>query len=240
MCWMAAIPYIAMAAGAALQIRGQNQAKQEARRVNELNQRANEQQQALARLMREENAKIGRQKMQSIVDEAQEVTPQRLNLLNKQENVQTQSNVDALRQANVLGDDSVAASAVGNQSESYLQERAKAAAAQTERAVKMARLFGQQNAGATTVANQAQAAIDHRINQNSLDGKRRNINNGYDWLFQNLENERAKINASYNPNKGQSSQAIGGLLMSIGSSGMGSAHGAAAGGRAGNAFISGR
>ena len=149
---------------------------------------------------------------------------------------QTASNVNALQQANLLGEESVAQGAQGNQSNAYLKARAEAAAKQTDQAIKLARLFGATGAGNQAVANQAQSALDYRLNQQAIDANRRSMQRGYQWMFDDLAlrgNKAARVDAS----KGQTAQALGGLLMSYGGNGIGSQAGSYFGKQAGNAQI---
>ena len=62
------------------------------------------------------------------MQEAEVVAPSRVQQVQQAEDTQTASNVNALQQANLLGEDSVAAGAQGNQSNAYLKARAEAAA----------------------------------------------------------------------------------------------------------------
>ena len=238
MWYVAAIPYVIAAVGAGVSYYGQQQQAGEFKRArNEQDAYATAQRQ-LALNQKGEEQKFSEQKNKSIMQEAEAVAPTRLEHVQQAEDTQTASNVNALQQANVLGGDSVAAGAQGNQSNAYLKARAEAAAKQTDQAIKLARLFGATGAGNTAVANQAQQAIDYRLDQQSIDAQRRSMQRGYQWMFDDLAlrgNKAARVDAS----KGQTAQALGGLLMSYGGNGIGTSMGNAAGSgaAAGNYFM---
>ena len=238
MCYVAAIPYVVAAVGAGMSYYGQQQQAEEFKRArNEQDAHAAAQRQ-LALNQKNEEEKFSEQKNKSIMQEAEAVAPTRLEHVQQAEDTQTASNVNALRQANVLGGDSVAQGAQGNQSNTYLKARAEAAAKQTDQAIKLARLFGATGAGNTAVANQAQQAIDYRLDQQSIDAQRRSMQRGYQWMFDDLAvrgNKAARVDAS----KGQTAQALGGLAMSYGANGIGTSMGNAAGSgaAAGNYFM---
>lgn len=87
-----------------------------------------------------------------------------------------------------------------------------------DQAIKLARLFGATGAGNTAVANQAQSALGYRLDQQAIDANRRSMQRGYQWMFDDLAlrgNKAARVDAS----KGQTAQALGGLLMSYGGKG---------------------
>ena len=236
MCYVAAIPYVVAAVGAGMSYYGQQQQAGEFKRAqNEQDAYATAQRQ-LALNQKGEEQKFSEQKNKSIMQEAEAVAPTRLEHVQQAEDTQTASNVNALRQANVLGGDSVAQGAQGNQSNAYLKARAEAAAKQTDQAIKLARLFGSTGAGNTAVANQAQNALDFRLDQQAIDANRRSMQRGYDWMFDDLAlrgNKAARVDAS----KGQTAQALGGLAMSYGANGIGSQAGSYFGKQAGNAQI---
>ena len=87
------------------------------------------------------------------------------------------------------------------------------------------------------LANQALGAIDHRLDQQALDARRRSMHNGYDWLFDDLSVRKDRAKGNYNPAKGAGAQALGGMAMNIGMSGIGSQAGGYFGKQAGNAQI---
>ena len=238
MWYVAAILYVIAAVGAGVSYYGQQQQAGEFKRArNEQDAYATAQRQ-LALNQKGEEQKFSEQKNKSIMQEAEAVAPTRLEHVQQAEDTQTASNVNALQQANVLGGDSVAAGAQGNQSNAYLKARAEAAAKQTDQAIKLARLFGATGAGNTAVANQAQQAIDYRLDQQAIDAQRRSMQRGYQWMFDDLAlrgNKAARVDAS----KGQTAQALGGLLMSYGGNGIGTSMGNAAGSgaAAGNYFM---
>ena len=239
MCYVAAIPYVVAAVGAGMSYYGQQQQAEEFKRArNEQDAYATAQRQ-LALNQKGEEQKFGEQKNKAIMEEAEAVAPTRLEHVQQAEDKQTASNVNALQQANVLGGDSVAAGAQGNQSNAYLKARAEAAAKQTDQAIKLARLFGATGAGNTAVANQAQNALDFRLDQQAIDANRRSMQRGYDWMFDDLSVRRAKAQNNYNPNKGAGWQALGGLAMNYGADGIGTSMGNAAGSgaAAGNYFM---
>ena len=237
MCYVAAIPYVIAAVGAGVSYYGQQQQASEYKRAQREQDAYNTAQQQLALNQRAEDRKFSDEKNASILKEAETVAPTRTAQIQQAEDTQTASNVNALQQANLLGDDSVAAGAAGNQSQTYLKARAEAAAKQTDQAIKLARLFGAQGAGNDAVANQALGAIDHRLDQQALDARRRSMHNGYDWLFDDLSVRKARAKGNYNPSKGAGAQALGGAAMNIGMSEMGGYFGNQAGKQAGNAQI---
>ena len=237
MCYVAAIPYVVAAVGAGMSYYGQQQQAGEFKRAQDEQDAYATAQRQLALNQKVEEQKFSEQKNKSIMQEAEAVAPTRLEHVQQAEDTQTASNVNALQQANVLGGDSVAAGAQGNQSNTYLKARAEAAAKQTDQAIKLARLFGATGAGNTAVANQAQNALDFRLDQQAIDANRRSMQRGYDWMFDDLSVRRAKAQNNYNPNKGAGWQAVGGLAMNYGANGIGSQAGSYFGKQAGNAQI---
>ena len=208
MCYVAAIPYVVAAVGAGMSYYGQQQQASEYKRAQREQDAYATAQRQLALNQKGEEQKFGEQKNKSIMQEAEVVAPSRVEQVRQAEDTQTASNVNALQQANLLGEDSVAAGAQGNQSNAYLKARAEAAAKQTDQAIKLARLFGATGAGNTAVANQAQQAIDYRLDQQAIDANRRSMQRGYDWMFDDLSlrgNKAARVDAS----KGQTAQALG-------------------------------
>lgn len=177
---------------------------------------------------------MGEEQRQSVLDEAQDVAPTRRPQMQQAEDKQTASNVNALQQANLLGQDSIAQAAEGNQSEEYLRQRAESAGKQTDRAIKLARLFGASGAGQEAMANQMMGSINHRLDQSAIAARRNAMRSGYDWMFDNMDNERTKARAKYDPSKGMGMQALGGTMMNIGMSGLGQGMGSAAGGMKAN------
>lgn len=231
MCGASSIAYgIATIVGAGMSYYGAQQQSTEYKRARQEQDAYAAAQQHLAMTQREEDRKISDAKQNSVLEEAAAVAPTRANEIKQSEDKQTASNVDALQQANLLGEDSVAATASGNQSNEYLKARSDAAAQQTEQAIKLARLFGAQTAGQDAVANQMMGAIDHRLNQQALDANRASMNRGFDWMFDDLSVRRDRARADYDPNKGAGMQAIGGSMMNIGMGGMGDAFGSSVGG----------
>ena len=236
MCYVAAIPYVVAAVGAGMSYYGQQQQASEYKRAQREQDAHAAAQRQLALNQKGEEQKFSEQKNKSIMQEAEAVAPTRLEHVQQAEDTQTASNVNALQQANLLGEESVAQGAQGNQSNAYLKARAEAAAKQTDQAIKLARLFGATGAGNTAVANQAQQAIDYRLDQQSIDAQRRSMQRGYQWMFDDLAlrgNKAARVDAS----KGQTAQALGGLAMSYGANGIGSNAGGYFGKQAGNTQI---
>ena len=236
MCYVAAIPYVAAAVGAGMSYYGQQQQASEYKRAQREQDAYAAAQRQLALNQKGEEEKFSEQKNKSIMQEAEVVAPSRVQQVQQAADTQTASNVNALQQANLLGEDSVAAGAQGNQSNAYLKARAEAAAKQTDQAIKLARLFGATGAGNTAVANQAQQAIDYRLDQQAIDANRRSMQRGYQWMFDDLAvrgNKAARVDAS----KGQTAQALGGLAMSYGANGIGSNAGGYFGKQAGNTQI---
>ena len=235
MCY-AAIPYIAMAIGTAATVAGQNQQRNEAKRAQAAQDQFNAMQKKMVLDKQAEENQFSQRKQQSVLNEAEVVAPDRVQQVQQAADTQTASNVNALQQANLLGEESVAQGAQGNQSNAYLKARAEAAAKQTDQAIKLARLFGATGAGNTAVANQAQSALDYRLDQQAIDANRRSMQRGYQWMFDDLAlrgNNAARVDAS----KGQTAQALGGLAMSYGANGIGSQAGSYFGKQAGNAQI---
>lgn len=232
----AAMRYIAMAIGAAATVAGQNQQRNEAKRAQAAQDQFNVMQKKMVLDKQAEENQFSQRKQQSVLNEAEVVAPDRVQQVQQAADTQTASNVNALQQANLLGEESVAQGAQGNQSNAYLKARAEAAAKQTDQAIKLARLFGATGAGNQAVANQAQQAIDYRLDQQAIDANRRSMQRGYQWMFDDLAlrgNKAARVDAS----KGQTAQALGGLLMSYGGNGIGSQAGSYFGKQAGNAQI---
>ena len=185
MCY-AAIPYIAMAIGTAATVAGQNQQRNEAKRAQAAQDQFNAMQKKMVLDKQAEENQFSQRKQQSVLNEAEVVAPDRVQQVQQAADTQTASNVNALQQANLLGEESVAQGAQGNQSNAYLKARAEAAAKQTDQAIKLARLFGATGAGNTAVANQAQSALDYRLDQQAIDANRRSMQRGYDWMFDDL------------------------------------------------------
>ena len=232
----AAMRYIAMAIGTAATVAGQNQQRNEAKRAQAAQDQFNVMQKKMVLDKQAEENQFSQRKQQSVLNEAEVVAPDRVQQVQQAADTQTASNVNALQQANLLGEESVAQGAQGNQSNAYLKARAEAAAKQTDQAIKLARLFGATGAGNQAVANQAQSALDYRLDQQAIDANRRSMQRGYQWMFDDLSlrgNKAARVDAS----KGQTAQALGGLLMSYGGNGIGSQAGSYFGKQAGNAQI---
>ena len=232
----AAMRYIAMAIGTAATVAGQNQQRNEAKRAQAAQDQFNAMQKKMVLDKQAEENQFSQRKQQSVLNEAEVVAPDRVQQVQQAADTQTASNVNALQQANLLGEESVAQGAQGNQSNAYLKARAEAAAKQTDQAIKLARLFGATGAGNQAVANQAQSALDFRLDQQAIDANRLSMQRGYQWMFDDLAlrgNKAARVDAS----KGQTAQALGGLLMSYGGNGIGSQAGSYFGKQAGNAQI---
>ena len=143
MCDGYSIAYgIAAVVGAAASYAGQQQQVKEYKRANAEQEAYANAQQYLANSKRQEEQRMGDEQRQSVLDEAQDVAPTRRPQMQQAEDKQTASNVNALQQANLLGQDSIAQAAEGNQSEEYLRQRAESAGKQTDRAIKLAWLVG--------------------------------------------------------------------------------------------------
>ena len=230
MCDGYSIAYgIAAVVGAAASYAGQQQQVKEYKRANAEQEAYANAQQYLANSKRQEEQRMGEEQRQSVLDEAQDVAPTRRPQMQQAEDKQTASNVNALQQANLLGQDSIAQAAEGNQSEEYLRQRAESAGKQTDRAIKLARLFGASGAGQEAMDNQMMGSINHRLDQSAIAARRNAMRNGYDWMFDNMDNERAKARAKYDPSKGMGMQALGGTMMNIGMSGIGQNMGSSTG-----------
>ncbi len=238
MCEAASIAAgIAAVVGAGMSYYGQQQQAAEYKRAQREQNAYAAAQRQLALNQQAEERKFGDEKNASILQEAEQVAPDRVQRMQAAEDKQAESNINALQQANLLGGDSIAATAEGRQSDEYLKARAETATRQTEQAIKLARLFGAQTAGQDAVATQMQGALDHRLNQQAIDARRRSMQHGYDWMFDDLSVRKAKAKGNYNPAKGAGLQAVGGAAMNIGMSGMGNYFGSSAGGSASGSAI---
>ena len=221
--------------GAGVAYKGQQNQKAEYNRARREQEAHTAAQRQMALNQKQEERKFSDEKNQSILDEAATVAPQsRAQQVTAAEDKQTDSNVKALQAANLLGEDAISTGAAGNQSDEYIAARANAAANQTERAVKLARLFGQQGAGQAAMADQALGALDFRLNQQAIDAKRRSMQRGYGWMFDDLA-QRQQLATKVDPSKGANAQLIGGTMMNIGLSGLGGEAGTYFGKQAGSA-----
>ena len=77
-------------------------------------------------------------------------------------------------------------------------------------------------------------SINHRLDQSAIAARRNAMRSGYDWMFDNMDNQRTKARANYDPGKGMGMQALGGTMMNIGMSGLGQSMGGASGGMKAN------
>ena len=109
MCDGYSIAYgIAAVVGAAASYAGQQQQVKEYKRANAEQEAYANAQQYLANSKRQEEQRMGEEQRQSVLDEAQDVAPTRRPQMQQAEDKQTASNVNALQQANLLGQDSIA------------------------------------------------------------------------------------------------------------------------------------
>lgn len=216
MCGVMAAGLASAVAGAAMQYGGQRQQQRAMNRANNEQDFYANQQRQLALRQKQEERDFSDKRNQSIMDEAEVVAPgeTRVEALNNAEEKQTASNINALQNANALGDESIASGGTGAQSDEYLAAKAKTASHQTERAIKLARLFGQQVAGNQAVATQSLGAIDHRLDQQALDAKRRSMQRGYGWMYDDLQDRGSRIKVD--PYAGSGMSAVGGALMNAG------------------------
>ena len=223
-----AIAGIAAVVGAGMSYAGQQQqASAYKRQANEQAAYATAQAQ-LANRQRKEEDEYGQKKRDSIVEEAQAVSPDRVDAINQAQDTQTESNVNALQQANALGDGSVAQTAEGNQSDTYLKARADAAAKQTDKAINLARLFAGTTAANQAVAGQAQNALNYRLDQQKIDSQRKSMQNGYEYLQNALavdKNNAGLKSQAAAAGAGSGLTALGGAAMNYGLSNLGNSAG---------------
>lgn len=236
MCNPAAAYAAAAVIGGAMAYKGTQDQKAEYNRARREQEAHNAAQRQMALNQRADDLQFSEEKKKSVLDEAEQVAPTRVDKIQAAEDKQTESNINAMKQANLLGDDSVEQGSAGKQSNEYLKARAEAAGKQTEQAIKLARLFGAQGAGHDAVANQALGAIDFRLDQQAIDAKRRSLHRGYDVMRDDLQQRKA-IKTMVDPSKGGGMQAMGGTLMNVGMSGLGGQAGSYFGKSAGNAGI---
>lgn len=221
MCNALALAAATAVVGAGMSYRGQQQQASEYKRANNERAAHNAAAKQLANRQRDDELKFSKEKNDSIIAEAETVAPDRVDLMKKEEDQQTASNVKALTEANLLGDDSLIQTGEGDHSEAYVKSKAEAAAKQSENAIKMARLFGAQTSGNAAIANQNLAAIDHRLDQQAIDARRRSMQRGYDWMFHDLSQSKAD-RTTVNPGKGSGASALGNLGMNLGMNYLGS------------------
>lgn len=226
MCTWIAAAAAAAVAGAGMQYKASRDNKAEFKRAMAVQQRADEERQAISRLMRNEDSKLSDKKRGLIQDEAKTVAPtSRQQIADTAEKERTQSNVSALQTANNLGDDSVGMSAQGAHSDTYIKEKAKRTAEHGDKIIKLARLYGANDATGDALQNQSVAALNPRLAQQALDMQRQAMHGSYGYTVEDL-NRRAAREGTPDPTVGQGLGAIGGGLMSLGMMGLGSAFGA--------------
>ena len=223
------ISAVAAVAGVGASIYGANKAQaaqDEYNRKMEANQ--NQQKQLALQQQAKEDA-FGKEKAADIVDEAAKMSAAqpRVDAMKKAEDTATASNVNALEQANALGNDSVDKSAEGNQSEAYLNARAEAAAKQSDSAIKLARLFGASGSIDNAMQAQSQSTIQNKLNQQAIDFRNRQQRRGFDGALDLLGKQAAST--KYDATAGQSAQAIGGALFNAGAKGLGNSFGSSGG-----------
>lgn len=204
-----------MLAGAVQQQQGREKQKFEYARAN----KANDFWEAAKRKILDGGLKrdveLSQQKYDAIIREAEELTPNRLDKIIASENRIADSNVKALRDANAIGSNSVAQLSHGNHSDTYIKERAEAAAKQSEQAVKLARLFASQAAPNDALAIQHERSLNPRLEQGLADARRNTLQRGINLLFDNIGYRQSK-DTRVNPTKGEANMAIGNALFQAG------------------------
>lgn len=225
-----------MAAGMVQNKQGERKQKFEYTRANKANDFWEAEKRKILENGLKRNAELSQQKNDAIVREAEELTPNRLDKIIASENRIADSNVKALRDANAIGADSVTQLSYGNQSDTYIEERAKAAARQSEQAVKLARLFASQAAINDTLAIQRERSLDPRLEQGLVDARRNTLQRGIDLLFDNIGYRQSK-DTRIDPTKGATNMAIGNALFQAGASRFGQGAGSYFGKQQANANI---
>ena len=215
--------------GAGMSYAGQQQQASEVKRARNEQAAHTAAQKQLAMQQQADELELSKEKKQAIIDESKEVAPNKRTEQIEAETAKAQeSNVNAMQEANLLGEDSIKQSGDGDYSETYEQERALKGAQQTEDAIKMARLFGANTATGRAIQNQDLAAVQHRLKQSEIDSKRNSVRSGYDWMFNDLGARKAEKSA-VDGSKGAALGAIGGAAMNYGLSNLGGAAGKSAG-----------
>ena len=225
MCDPVTLGVASLVVGAGTSLYGQKQQQRAQDDYNEKQTSIQNQQKQLALQQQAKEDQFGKQKAADIVDEAAKVSASepRVEAMKTAEDKATASNVNALEQANALGNDSVARSAEGNQSEAYLNARAAAASKQSDTAIKLARLFGASGAIDGAMQEQNTSAINNKLNQQGIDFRNRQQRRGFDGANDLLVKQSAGVR--FDSTAGQAASAIGGTLFNAGASGLGNSLG---------------
>ena len=229
MCNPALIGAAVAAIGAGVSYAGQQKQAAEVKRARNEQAAHTAAQKQLAQQQQDEELKLSKEKQDAIVDEAEEVSPNKRAEQIEAETVKAQeSNVNAMEEANLLGEDSINQAGEGNYSDAYIQKKALDEANQTDAAIGMARLFGASTATGRAMQNNKINQIKHQLRQSDIDGKRNSVRAGYNVLFNDLAARKAEKSA-VDGSVGGAAQALGGAAMNYGLGTMGNGMGANAG-----------
>ena len=229
MCNPALIGAAVAAIGAGVSYAGQQKQAAEVKRARNEQAAHTAAQKQLAQQQQDEELKLSKEKQDAIVDEAEEVSPNKRVEQIEAETIKAQeSNVNAMEEANLLGEDSINQAGEGNYSDAYIQKKALDEANQTDAAIGMARLFGASTATGRAMQNNKINQIKHQLRQSDIDGKRNSVRAGYNVLFNDLAARKAEKSA-VDGSVGGAAQALGGAAMNYGLSTMGNGMGANAG-----------
>ena len=229
MCNPALIGAAVAAIGAGVSYAGQQKQAAEVKRARNEQAAHTAAQKQLAQQQQDEELKLSKEKQDAIVDEAEEVSPNKRVEQIEAETIKAQeSNVNAMEDANLLGEDSISQAGEGNYSDAYIQKKALDEANQTDAAIGMARLFGASTATGRAMQNNKINQIQHQLKQSDIDGKRNSVRAGYNVLFNDLAARKAE-KSSVGGSVGGAAQALGGAAMNYGLSTMGNSMGANAG-----------
>ena len=229
MCNPALIGAAVAAIGAGVSYAGQQKQAAEVKRARNEQAAHTAAQKQLAQQQQDEELKLSKEKQDAIVDEAEEVSPNKRVEQIEAETIKAQeSNVNAMEEANLLGEDSINQAGEGNYSDAYIQKKALDEANQTDAAIGMARLFGASTATGRAMQNNKINQIQHQLKQSDIDGKRNSVRAGYNVLFNDLAARKAEKSA-VDGSVGGTAQALGGAAMNYGLSTMGNSMGANAG-----------
>ena len=230
MCDAVTIGVISMLGGAALSYDAQRKQQRALNDYNNTQSALQSRQKALALEQQGKEDELLKEKNANVVDEAAKMTAAepRQQALQVAEDTATASNVKALESANALGDAAIGGTHEGNQSEAYLQARAKAAAEQTDKAISIARLFGKQGAIGNAMQSQSLSTLDNFLKGQSIDFKNAQQKRTY-GLQQDLISKQSN-GVKLDTSAGANQAALGGLFMQAGMQGVGSGLGKAKGG----------
>ena len=220
---------IAAVVGAGMSYAGQQKQAAEVKRARNEQAAHTAAQRQLAQQQQDDELLLSKEKKDAVIDEAEEIAPnKRVEQIEAETQKAQQSNVNAMEEANLLGDESIQQLGDGKFSEAYVQARADSAAEQTKEAIKNARLFGASTATNRAMQNNDINRIQHVLKQSEIDGKRNSLRAGYDVLFNDLaarKGEKSAVDSS----KGGALSALGGAAMNYGMSNLGGAAGQASG-----------